>query len=196
MSRILVVGEDALCCAMGERLVAAALPGWSLANTSIDTRGITKLLKDIPRYVRYAKHVQPVLCVADTDGRCPVDLVSQSLPADVGDKFLLRFAVSEAECWLLSDRKGASEFFSVSIANIPRDPGSLPDAKTEVLRLARRSRMRTIREEVVSSSDINKRGTGYNLHLIRFARESWEVQRAVAHSASLAKALQRLRELG
>ena len=28
MKRILVVGEGALCCALGERLMAAGLPGW------------------------------------------------------------------------------------------------------------------------------------------------------------------------
>ena len=43
MTQILVVGEDALCCALGERLVAACLPGWKLAQTSIDTKGVTKL---------------------------------------------------------------------------------------------------------------------------------------------------------
>lgn len=177
-------------------MIAAVLPGWSLAKASIDTRGITRLLPAIPRYAKQAKHMQPVLCVADTDGRCPVDLVSQWLPADVGDKFLLRFAVTEAECWLLSDREGAADFFSVPIDNIPRDPGGLSDAKREVLRLARRSRTRAIRNEVVSSADINKRGTGYNLHLTRFARESWEVARAAGRSSSLAKALQRLGELG
>ncbi len=190
------MGEDALCCAMGERLIAAVLPGWSLAQAPIDTRGITRLLPEIPRYVEQAKHVQPVLCVADTDGHCPVDLLSQWLPADVGDRFLLRFAVTEAECWLLSDREGAADFFSVPINNIPRDAAGLDDAKREVLRLARRSRSRAIRNEVVSSSDATKRGAGYNLHLTRFARESWEVRRAAGRSTSLAKALQRLSELG
>ena len=68
MKRILVVGEDALCCALGEKLVAAALPGWSLAGPAIDTKGVTKLIPALPRYSEQAQFVQPVLCIADTVG--------------------------------------------------------------------------------------------------------------------------------
>ena len=87
--RVLVVGEDALCCAFGERLVHTILPDWTLARESINTGGITKLKPNLYRYVEQAHHVQPVVCVADTDGRCPVDLVLARCLSNRTTAFLL-----------------------------------------------------------------------------------------------------------
>jgi hypothetical protein len=42
MKQILVVGEDPLTCALGERLVAELLPEWSVPFSPINTKGITK----------------------------------------------------------------------------------------------------------------------------------------------------------
>ena len=49
MKQILVVGEDALCCALGLKLVAIAMPGWTVSSAPINTRGVTKLLAALPR---------------------------------------------------------------------------------------------------------------------------------------------------
>lgn len=196
MSRLLVIGEDALSCALGERLFAEVLPRWSLSKASINTGGVTKLITALPRYFEQAKYVQPVLCIADTDGQCPVDLVTQWLPKGKPENFLLRLAVTEAESWLLSDSRGAADFFGLPIANMPRDPDLLPDAKREVLRLARISKVRPIRQEVVSSLDANKPGVGYNVHLCRFVFEHWQAARARKKSVSLDRAMTRLAELG
>ena len=196
MKQILVVGEDALSCAIGERLVAEGLPGWSLAKASVNTRGITKLVPALPRYFQQAQHVQPVLCIADTDGQCPVELVSTWMPHGWPQAFLFRLAVSEAESWLLSDRRGAADFFGMPEAKIPRTPDLLPDPKREVLRLARISTIRTIRQEVVSSLDFNKPGVGYNTHLCRFVVQYWRANRARTRSTSLDKALTRIAEFG
>lgn len=68
MPRLLVIGEDLLCCALGERIVEQCLPGWTLASPPINTGGITKLRVALPRYAMQARHVQPVFCLADTDG--------------------------------------------------------------------------------------------------------------------------------
>jgi len=194
--RILVVGEDALSCALGERLVAQVLPSWSLAKASINTRGISKLVSALPRYMQQAAHVQPVLCIADTDRRCPVELVSEWLPRGTGERFLFRLAVSEAESWLLSDREALAGFLGISVAKLPQDPDRVADAKREVLRLARLSRVRQIRREVVSSSDSSKPGTGYNVHLCSFVRQHWRAPEAAGMSVSLSKAVRRLAEFG
>lgn len=196
MTRILVVGEDALSCALGERLVAQVLPGWSLSKAPINTNGITKLIPSLPRYLQQAEHVQPVLCIADTDHNCPVDLISQWLPHAHTQRFLFRLAVSEAESWLLSDREAFAGFLGLPVANLPRLPEGLPDAKQEVLRLARQSRVRRIRQEVVSSFDASKPGTGYNTHLCGFVRRDWRAAHAIGTSISLSKAVQRLADFG
>ena len=196
MSRILVVGEDALSCALGERLVEVGLPGWQLAGPSINTKGVTKLVPALPRYVEQAEHVQPVLCVADTDGKCTLDLLAEWLPRRKTDRFLLRLAVTEAESWLLADREGLAVALNVPVTKLPLHPDAEPDPKRLVLNLAKRSKNHRVREEVVSSSDPSKPGSGYNLHLVAFVRSGWEASRAAASSVSLARALNQLQDLG
>ena len=196
MNQLLVVGEDALSCGIGERIVAEGLPGWLLAKASINTRGITRLVPDLPRYFEQARHVQPVLCIADPDGQCPVELIATWMPRGAPEDFLLRLAVSEAESWLLSDSRGAAEFFGIPVAKMPREPDQLPDPKREVLRLARISKVRTIRQEVVSAVDSNKPGVGYNTHLCKFVFEHWRSKRARLRSARLDKALRRVTQFG
>ena len=121
MSRVLVVGEDALCCALGERLVAATLPGWSLARESVNTRGITRLVPRLPDFILQARHVQPVICIADSDRGCPVELIGDWMMAGGDERFVLRLAVKEAEGWRLSDAESfyAAETASRRSANAP-----------------------------------------------------------------------------
>jgi len=197
MSSIVVVGEDALCCALGEQLVAQCLPGWSLAFQPINTHGVTKLRSALPRYHDALARVQPVLCVADTDHECPKALRQSWLPPVANPNFILRLAVSEADVWAIADRAGFAKAFGVSAALMPRDPETLLDAKREVLKLAARSSKRVIREEVIAQYDATKPGSGYNLHLCSFVKSDWRAASAAEHSPSLARAtlaLARLRE--
>jgi hypothetical protein len=196
MSRILIVGEDSLSCALGERLVGVGLPGWQLSGPSIDTKGVTKLVPALRRYVQLATHVNPVLCVADTDGQCALDLITQWLPPSATDRLVLRLAVTEAESWLLADREGFAEALHIPLNKLPTNPDLEPDPKRLLLNLAKKSRTRQIREEVVSNSDPNKQGTGYNLHLAAFVRNGWDARRAAESSTSLDRALRRLQVLG
>lgn len=192
MKRVLVVGEDRLCCALGERLVEACLPGWTLARESIDAQGRTKLLPALPRYAQQAQHVQPVLCVADTDGDCASALVRRWFDGTGSARLLFRLAVTEAESWLLADREGAAQALGVALARLPHRPDELADPTRLVLTLAARSRSRVIRDEMVSQVDRNKPGSGYNLHLVRFARTAWDAHRAARLSPSLARAVSRI----
>lgn len=192
MNRVLVVGEDALCCALGERLVAASMPAWSLATAPIDKRGITKLVPDLPRFIEQARHVQPVLCIADTDGRCAVQLRHDWLPAHLPAGFHLRFAVIEAESWVLADRPSFANHFEVPLNRIPYRTDDIDDPKRLVLSLLSRSRVGRYREEMVSFNRADKPGPGYNLHLCDFVRTRWDHHQARTGSDSLDRALLRL----
>lgn len=193
---MLVVGEDALCCALGERLIAAALPTWRLAGPAIDKKGVTKLVPDLCRYVDQARHVQPVLCVADTDGRCALELLNSWRPSHSPKSFVLRLAVAEAESWLLADRQGFAAAFQVPLNKLPHKSDDIDDPKRLVLSLVARSKKRLFREEVVSRNDTSKPGTGYNLHLRAFVRGQWNPLRARQVSPSLDRALRCLQTLG
>lgn len=194
MSHMFVIGEDAICCALGTRLVADVL-GWELAQPPVNAGGASKLKNNLPRYVGLT-HLHPVLCVADTDGKCAADLVPVWRPPNTARSFLLRFAVTEAESWLLADAEALANFFEVSEARIPRQPDELPDAKRAMVELARRSRKRPIRQEVVSTIDPSKPGNGYNLHLREFVERYWRSREAAPRSPSLQRAIRRLAEVG
>lgn len=196
MKLVLVVGEDALCCALGKSIVCATLKDWKLALEPISSSGITKLLPNLGRYAEQARRVQPVVCVADTDGRCAAQLVSRWRPKNAPASFVLRLAVKEAESWVLADREALARFFAVAENVIPHRPDESSDPKRVVLALARRSKYRMIREEVVSRLDPARRGTGYNLHLANFVRDHWSAARASAHSPSLARAVRSVARLG
>lgn len=195
MRRVLVVGEDALCCALGERLVSTCLQGWQLAQTPIDTKGVTKLAAALPRYLEQARHVQPVLCIADTDGRCVAELLSQWLPRPDA-RLVLRLAVREAESWVLADREGFAETLAVPLNKLPQAPDEESDPKRLILTLVRRSKKRLLRQEMVSPDDPSKPGSGYNLHLCAFVHQHWNARHAAQRSPSLARALRRLETLG
>jgi len=195
VNHILVVGEDALCCALGQRLVQACLPRWQLALPPIDTKGVTKLRAALPRYIELAQHVQPVLCIADTDGQCPVQLAQQWLPKTASRRLLLRLAVSEAESWALADAAAFASLFAVPLNKIPRKPDDVTDAKGAVLGLAKRSQKRVIRDEMISPFDSTKPGSGYNLHLCSFVTTHWDAGNAAANSPSLRRAMSRLKAM-
>lgn len=192
MAQMYVIGEDALCCALGSKLVTDVLR-WGLAQRAVDTKGVTQLKKNIPRYIGLTS-VHPVLCVADTDGGCAMQLRQDWLPRHTPSTFFLRLAVTESESWLLADTDGFAQFLQVAPNRMPGRPDDLPDPKRIVLTLAHRSRRREIRQEVVSSRDSSKPGSGYNQYLANFVANYWRPNVAAEKSGSLAKAIQRLRE--
>lgn len=193
MARIFVIGEDVLCCTLGARLVEVVLD-WKLAQPAVDTKGITNLRKNLARYTQIASSF-PVLCIADTDGRCVLDARRQSAPAGTPERFHLRFAVPEIESWLMADKEALAEFFRVSEAIVPNRPDEVQDAKRAMLNVALRSKQRYLRQEVVAADDRNKPGTGYNVHLRDFVAHYWRPLVAAQRSPSLARAVCRLSEM-
>lgn len=197
MTAILVVGEDELCCALGERLVAELLPGWRPAAASINTKGVTRLQASLPRYLDFARNRHPVLCIADTDrAPCVAELLQQWLPHGPQPRFLLRLAVTETESWLLADRDRFAAFLQIADKHVPAAPDELMDAKGCLLALARRSKVRHLRQELLADGPDLRQGSGYNVHLGAFVRKHWQPRQAAAASPSLRRAVTRIAALG
>lgn len=194
MSQILVVGEDSLTCALGEQLVKELLPNWIMPTAPINKKGITKLIPEFSRFVKQAKF-QPVLCIADNDGKCVKELLDKWLPKALPRNFCLRLAVVEAESWLIADRKSIADFLGIPEKHVSKTPDNEADPKRHVLNLARKSTNRELRLEMVSQTDISKQGTGYNPHLCHFVKTYWSAQRAADNSPSLARAILRIAKL-
>lgn len=193
MNALLVVGEDGLSCSLGAKLVQDLLPNWSLVNPPINKRGITKLIPDLPRFCKLAQSGRPVLCIADVDRGCAVQLLAKWFPHGQPSLMLLRLAVTEAESWLLADHEGLHRLLDVPKHKIPQAPETLVDAKQQLLALINRYGSKILRREMVIKGVTHLiSGTGYNQHLEQFVQEHWQPQRAAARSPSLQRAIDRI----
>jgi len=192
---VTLVGEDALCCQLGARLLAHALPAWRIAPQAIDKGGVTRLVPDLPRYAAAARHGAPVLCIADSDRECPVELLQRWLrPKERHERMLLRLAVTEAESWVLADHAGMLERFRTPVSRLPAEPDTLEDPKRTLLHLVHRHAPAVLRREMVELDRAGqpRRASGYAAHLSAFAAQVWQPARAAARSPLLGRALERL----
>ena len=108
---------------------------------------------------------------------------------------MLRLAVSEAESWLLADRVAVADFFEIAEKLVTTQPEEEINPKRHLLNLAKRSRNRILRSEIVSATDSSKQGAGYNQHLCNFVKTRWSPLRAAPNAPSLKRAIVRLDKL-
>lgn len=196
MTSIVVIGEDTLCCAIGEKLVNDFLPDWKQVNAPINTRGVTRLKANLPRYLKLARRGVFVLCIAGIDrAPCAPALVRKWLPRGVNDAFLLRFAVREAESWLLADRPNLSTFLHIPTNKIPTVPDELDDPKRTLLNAVRKHSSKALQAELISSGKAIAPGPGYNDCLSAFVRGAWNPTDAAECSPSLRRTISRLEAL-
>ena len=95
----------------------------------------------------------------------------------------------------MADRRGFAEFMSVSETRVPRSPEDLDDPKQFVVDLARRSRRRDIRYDMVPREGSGAaEGPAYASRLIEFIDRGWRPRIAAESSDSLARCLGRLEE--
>lgn len=134
-----------------------------------------------------------VLVDLNTQDACAPRLVSAWLPRRA--PFLcFRVAVHELEAWLLADRAGIARFLGVTESVVPANPETLRDPKATMVDLARRSRKRVMREDLVPDPRGSRReGRAYASQLASFARDHWQPGVAAGRAPSLAGAIACLR---
>lgn len=150
-------------------------------------QGKALLDQRLPGYNNAARHA-PWLVVRDLDrdAACAPELVAGLLP-NPGRWMVFRIAVRAMEAWLLADAERLSQFMRVALSRIPLDPDSVIDPKGEMVRLARASRLRAIREDMVPADGTSATvGPAYSARVIEFARGPWRPDVAVGKSRSLA----------
>jgi hypothetical protein len=129
----------------------------------------------------------------DQDAECAPELKGHLLPAP-SPLMCFRLAVHAAESWLLADAANLGAFLGVSIARFPGDPDRLHDPKGTLVALARHSRKRDVREDMVPRRGSRTRiGPGYASRIMEFAANDWQPKIAARNSASLAGCLAALR---
>lgn len=187
--------EDALSEAILRAMVRQIRPDISIDKCF--SRGGYGYLKRMISGFNNAAKINPYIVLTDLDkAACASGLISQWLPHPKHDRLLFRVAVREVESWLLAHRIAFSEFFEISKANIPLDPDSLADAKQELMRLARKSKSRVIREGVAPRQNSTaQQGPDYNALLIPFIDSEWNCVSAAKNSPSLMRTMARIAEL-
>lgn len=135
-----------------------------------------------------------VLRDLNSDGACAPELRERLVP-ELSDGMRFRIAVREAESWLLADRRQMGQFLAIAVSRIPSEPDTLGDPKQTLVNLARHSRRRAIREDMVPAAGTSAHvGPGYTARIIEFANDIWDPIEAAAHSPSLSSCIASLRD--
>src|SRR6266852_4425099 len=118
-------------------------------GTIYGLRGKSWLDQRLNAYNRAAQHRQWfALRDLNGDAACAPSLMAEIL-RERSRGMCLRIAVRAIESWLLADRQRMAHFLRVPIARISGDPDGVDNPKLEVVNLARRSRKRDIRVDMV-----------------------------------------------
>jgi hypothetical protein len=110
-----------------------------------------------------------------------------------------RIAVREVEAWLLADQERLSTFLKVATARVPSEPEAEHDPKRAMVDIARKSRKREIREDMVPRPGSGRTvGPAYASRLIEFVSHpttGWRPDIAAKRSDSLRRCLACMRKL-
>nr|NQU90113.1 hypothetical protein [Bacteroidota bacterium] len=152
-------------------------------------------LKSNIRGFNQASIVSPFFMLTDLDNyECPPTLKDDWINFPLQPNFIFRIAVREVEAWLLADTVGLSEFFRVSTANFPTNPENDANPKLTLIQLARRSRIRRIREDIIPINENASIGPNYNGCLMDFVLNKWSIENAMIRSRSLEKTFSKLEQ--
>ncbi len=159
------------------------------------TQGKAKLLRNLSGY-NSAARLAPwfVLCDLDREA-CAPQFIQRHLPTP-SKQMRFRVAVRETEAWLLADADQIAHFLAIPSATVPATPETLLDPKEALVSLARKSRSRSIREDMVPAERAMRHvGPGYETRIIEFASTHWRPEVAAVRSPSLAHCIKALRTL-
>jgi len=149
-------------------------------------------IKDNLRAYNKAASILPYLVLVDLDNaQCPLIIINGWLNFTKSDNFLFRIAVREAEAWLIGDRNNFASFMGVSKDRIDLYPENIPDPKGYIINLARKSRKRKIKEDLVPEGKASV-GRNYNTCLSDFVLNHWDINKAKMTSKSLERLVKAL----
>jgi hypothetical protein len=172
-------------------LHVSAQPG-----TVYGKKGKPHLQSRVHGYNHAAQHTPWLVLVdLDHDADCAPPLHANWLPAPA-PRMCFRVAVREVEAWLLADFEAMADFLGVARNRVPRDPESLSAPKEALVNLARHSRRKAIREDLVPRAGSGRAvGPAYSSRLIEFASTHWRPAMAARRADSLRRAIACLQRL-
>ena len=144
-----------------------------------------------------AAHHMPwvVLIDLDTEAECapPVRKAWLQNPAP---QMCFRGVVRAIEAWLMADTERLATFIGVARNKMPADPEGLDNPKQAMVNLARQSRRRDVRQDMVPRERSGRtEGPAYASRLIEYATDRWRSHVAVQHADSLRRTVACLQQL-
>lgn len=191
MNEVVIFAEDELSKALARKIITTWFPGVVVNDKALPAGGKPSLNKKMPRLRGYASY-KPVFCLADADKDCAKNLKQIWLGEPRGEGLLLWFAVPEAESWVLADYQGFCDFFKIKVPKKFQKSDEINDPKQLLLNLVGKSKKKSFRDEMLHRDFPDRPGTGYNLHLSRFVRSTWNPDQARQSSPSLDRLYKRL----
>jgi hypothetical protein len=157
-------------------------------------KGFGYLKANISKFQRASRQM-PYFVLTDLDQYpCATALKEDWNIVSMPRNFMLRIAVRSIESWLMADRKNFADFLGISIQKLPLNPDDEINPKRLLIELAKHSRKREIREDIVPNpKSTAKIGPNYTQRLSAFVREHWDIESAQKHSKSLQMAILALR---
>jgi len=167
-------------------------------NRVFNKRGKNRLDKSLGGYNEdslYRQRYWLALRDLDRDAGCAFQLIEQLVP-EKSPYFLLRIPVRAIETWFMSDSERLCAFLAISQSKISLVPERIEYPKLEMVNLARKSRRRNIREDMVPiQGSKHDEGPAYASRLAEFAENHWRPEIAERTSDSLARCIRRLRAI-
>ncbi|MBK7195603.1 MAG: hypothetical protein IPH80_24220 [Myxococcales bacterium] len=178
-------GADDLVVA--RRLVELA--GHTVAPGPGEHQGHGMLDAALPGYCRVAEHM-PWLVLRDLDTEVCAPALIERLAPHRPPRMLLRVAVRAIESWFFADPETLAAFLGVAANKVPRDPDAEPWPKRAMVELARRSRRRDVKLDMVPAEGAKRYyGPAYTARMIEYASDHWRPSVARARSKSLARTI-------
>lgn len=179
--------------AVVKRLIAhaGAEPG-----TVYGKKGKQDLRKTVRRYNEAARHAPWLVLVdLDADADCAPPFRDQWLPTPA-PRMCFRVAVRAVEAWLLADAEALAQFLGVARSRVPAQPETVPDPKQTMVNLARASRRREVRVDMVPGDGSGRQvGPAYTSRMIEFVEKHWRPAVAAKSADSLNRAIRSLKLL-
>jgi len=156
--------------------------------------GKPALRDKINGYNHAARHTPWVVLVdLNSDADCAPLLRHDWLPTPA-PQLCFRVAVRQVEAWLMADAETLAAYLGVMPRRIPVAPETLPNAKVEMVNIARRSRRSAIRQDMVPRQGSGRAvGPAYTSRMIEYAERHWRPKVAAQHADSLRRAIDCLR---
>lgn len=130
-----------------------------------------------------------VLVDLDREADCAPPLREAWLP-EPAPSLCFRVAVREIEAWLMADASTLASFLGVPQSRVPRDPEDVDHPKRAMIDLARHSRRRVIREDMVPRAGSGRQvGPAYSSRLMEYVGKRWRPEVAARHAGSLRRAI-------